>query len=43
MSDLTALPRLLKYLNDRPELIGVGEKPQLVIDGVEHPTGVRQT
>ena len=31
------------YLKDRPELIGVGEKPQLVIDGKEHPTGVTQT
>ena len=43
MSDITELPKILEYLNDRPELIGVGEKPQLIIDGVEHPTGVRQT
>ena len=43
MSDITELPKILDYLEDRPELIGVGEKPKLIIDGVEHPTGVTQT
>jgi hypothetical protein len=28
------------YLDSRPELIGVGTKPQMVINGVAVPTGV---
>lgn len=43
ISDMTELPKMAKYLEDRPELIGVGEKPQLVIDGSAHPTGVQKT
>jgi len=34
------LPGLGAYLADRPELIGVGVGPKLVIDGVPVPTGV---
>ena len=43
ISDVTELPEMTTYLKDRPTLIGVGQKPQLVIDGIEHPTGVTQT
>ena len=40
---MTELPKMEEYLKDRPELIGVGESPQLVIDGIAHPTGLQQT
>ncbi len=43
ISDVAEMPKMTAYLKDRPKLIGVGEKPQLVIDGIEHPTGVTQT
>tara|TARA_B110000008_G_scaffold192508_1_gene191206 strand:+ start:363 stop:1115 length:753 start_codon:yes stop_codon:yes gene_type:complete len=43
ISDMTELPKMQEYLKDRPELIDVGEKPQLVIDGTAHPTGVQKT
>jgi len=42
-ADMMALPKMAEYLNSRPELIGVGEAPRLVIDGIAHPTGVQQT
>ena len=29
-----------EYLDSRPELIGVGSEPQLVIDGVARSTGI---
>jgi len=40
---MTELPKMENYLKGRPELIGVGESPQLMIDGIAHPTGVQQT
>ena len=43
ISDMTELPKMEEYLKDRPELIGVGEKPQLLIDGTAHPTGVQKS
>jgi glutathione S-transferase len=43
ISDVAEMPKMMAYLKDRPELIGIGEKPQLVINGIEHPTGVTQT
>jgi glutathione S-transferase len=40
MSTVEGLAGVSEYLANRPELIGVGTKPQLVIDGVPKPTGV---
>ncbi len=40
MSTLAGLAGVREYLANRPELIGVGTQPQLVIDGVARPTGV---
>ena len=40
MSTLEGLVGVREYLANRPELIGVGTQPQLVIDGVARPTGV---
>jgi glutathione S-transferase len=37
---MRALPGIGAYLAERPELIGVGVGPKLVIDGVPVPTGV---
>ena len=40
MPTLEGLAGVREYLANRPELIGVGTQPQLVIDGVARPTGV---
>ena len=40
---LTNIPEIKGYLETRPELIGVAEKPQLIIAGKAHPTGVQKT
>lgn len=40
MSTLEGLTGVREYLANRPELVGVGTQPQLVIDGVARPTGV---
>ena len=40
MSTLEGLAGVREYLANRPELIGVGTQPQLVIDGVARSTGV---
>ena len=40
MSTLAGLAGVREYLANRPELVGVGTQPQLVIDGVARPTGV---
>jgi len=40
MSTLEGLAGVREYLANRPELVGVGTQPQLVIDGVARPTGV---
>ncbi len=40
MSGMTALPGVSSYLATRPELIGVGVEPRLVIDGVAVSTGM---
>ncbi|MGB1156438.1 MAG: glutathione S-transferase family protein [Alphaproteobacteria bacterium] len=39
MSAVRGLDGVSTYLAERPELIGVGSKPQLVIDGRPEPTG----
>ena len=43
LKDLTDIPEIKGYLETRPELIGVAEKPQLIIAGKAHPTGVQKT
>ena len=40
MAGMRGLPGLSGYLAERPELIGVGIGPKLVIDGVPVPTGI---
>ena len=42
-STKTNIPEIKGYLETRPELIGVAEKPQLIIAGKAHPTGVQKT
>lgn len=40
---LAELPALRAYLAGRPQLTDVSTAPKLVIDGVAHPTGTRQS
>jgi len=40
MSTIEDLAGVSEYLANRPELIGVGTKPRLVIGGIPKPTGV---
>ena len=40
MHEMEAIENIQKYLNNRPELIGIGNKPQLVINGIKCNTGV---
>jgi hypothetical protein len=40
MSVIEHIESIGKYLKSRPKLIGVGSKPQLVIDGKACNTGV---
>ena len=40
MTAVAGLSGVSEYLSSRPDLIGVGTQPQLVIDGVARPTGV---
>ena len=41
--DIEDIDTVSKYLKNRPELVGVGTEPKLVINGTEHPTGVNKT
>ena len=43
VNDIEAIDSVSKYLKNRPELVGVGTEPKLVINGTEHPTGVNKT
>ena len=43
IDDMTSLQGMSEYLQVRPALIEVGRGPKLVIDDVEHPTGVQKT
>ena len=43
VDDMMSLQGMTEYLQLRPALIEVGAGPKLVIDGVEHATGVEQT
>ncbi len=43
IDDISSLESIKKYLSTRPELIDVSIKPQLLINGVLHPTGVQKT
>jgi len=40
LSNFERLDGVKEYLDSRPELIGVGSEPQLVIDGVAKSTGI---
>ena len=43
VKDIEDIDTVSKYLKNRPELVGVGTEPMLVINGTEHPTGVNKT
>ena len=43
VKDIENIDRVSKYLKNRPKLVGVGIEPKLVINGIEHPTGVNKT
>ena len=43
VKDIEDIDTVSKDLKNRPELVGVGTEPKLVINGTEHPTGVNKT
>ena len=43
VNDISAIDSVNMYLSSRPELVKVGNEPRLIIDGVEHPTGIKKT
>ena len=43
VKDIEDIDIVSKYLKNRPKLVGVGIEPKLVINGIEHPTGVNKT
>jgi glutathione S-transferase len=43
VKDIEDIDTVSKYLKNRPELVGVGTEPKLVINGTKHPTGVNKT
>ena len=43
VKDIKDIDTVSQYLKNRPELVGVGTEPKLVINGTEHPTGVNKT
>ena len=43
VKDIEDIDAVSTYLKNRPELVGVGTEPMLVINGNEHPTGVMKT
>ena len=43
VKDIEEIDAVSTYLKNRPELVGVGREPKLVINGTEHPTGVMKT
>ena len=43
VKDIEDIDTVSKYMKNRPELVGVGTEPKLVINGTEHPTGVNKT
>ena len=43
LEDIMSIPSVKSYLDKRPKLVDVGVEPKLVIDGIEHPTGVKKT
>ena len=43
VKDIEDIDAVSTYLKNRPELVGVGTEPKLVINGTEHPTGVNKT
>ena len=43
VKDIKDIDTVSKYLKNRPELVGVGTEPKLVINGTKHPTSVNKT
>ena len=43
VNDIEAIDSVSKYLKNRPKLVGVGIEPKLIINAIEHPTGVNKT
>ncbi len=43
LEDIMSIERVKSYLDKRPKLIDVSIEPKLVIEGVQHPTGVKKT
>ena len=43
VKDIEDIDAVSNYLKNRPKLVGVGIDPRLVINGTEHPTGLRKT
>ena len=43
VKDIEDIDTVSKYLKNRPELVGVGTEPKLVINGTKHPTSVNKT
>ena len=43
LEDIMSIPSVKSYLDKRPKLVDVSVEPKLVIDGIEHPTGVKKT
>ncbi len=43
LDDLSSIERVKSYLDNRPKLIDVSVEPKLVINGTQHPTGVKKT
>ena len=43
VDNISSLDSIATYLENRPRLIGVSIKPELVIDGVTHHTGIKKT
>ena len=43
VKDIEEIDAVSTYLKNRPELVGGGTEPMLVINGTEHPTGVMKT
>ena len=43
LADVEGITAISEYLQARPELVNVGVKPNLIINGTAHPTGLQKT
>ena len=43
LADVEGIKAISEYLQARPELVNVGVKPNLIINGTAHPTGLQKT